>query len=187
MTTREIKGQECPRCGGIDTPTRIGGYDSDNRRIRQRQCQGCRGVFVTVEAPVLLDDGEPVPYSWVDELYRLRQREAARKRYRRLGGGAYRGLRTKKPIIGVAELDVKVKVKLPAGMRPDTRHGTAEPVPQYREPSVAPQLAVSIDDRIRIAKAYEEGVPTDVLARTFRVSTRTVQRYVARYGEKEAA
>lgn len=182
------RGQECPRCGGIDTPTRIGGYDADNRRLRQRRCESCGGMFVTIESAVLLEDGEPVPYSWLDEFYRLRMREAARKRYTRMGGGTYRGLRTKKPIEGVAELDVKVRVKLPPGMRPDKRHGTAEPVPNYTEgETLAPQFMVPVEDRRRIARAYEEGVPTDALARTFRVSTRTIQRYVAKYGKEEAA
>ena len=182
------KGAECPECGAVDTPTRISGFDVDNRRIRQRRCDHCKVMFVTVEVPVLLEDGGSVPYSWVDEFYRMRQREAARKRYTRKGGSTYRGLRTKRPIEGVATLDVSVKVRLPAGMRPDKRHGTAKPVPTYNDDfTSAPQYLMSTEDRRRIAEAYDAGVPTDALARTFRISTRTVQRYVAKYGKQRAA
>lgn len=184
----DARGAECPECGGLDTPTRIGGFDADNRRIRQRRCDDCRRMFVTVEVPVVLEDGHPIPYSWLDEFYRLRQREAARARYTRKGGSKYRGLRTKRPIEGVAHLDVDVKVRLPVGMRPEKRHGTAVRVPSYNEVStVAPQYLISVEDRKRIAQAYDDGIPADVLARTFRVSTRTVQRYVERYGKERAA
>ena len=186
--TIATKGAECPMCGGIDTPTRIGGYDVDNRRIRQRRCEACRRMFVTIEVPVLLEDGKPVPYSWLDEFYRLRQRESARKRYTRSGGGRFRGLRTKRPMEGVASLEVKVAVHLPKGMRAEVRHGTAQRVPNFRrdEPPIAPQSLVPEKERIEIARRYLEGVPTETLARTYRVSTRSIQRYVARYGEKAA-
>lgn len=176
-------GAECPECGSLNTPGRVGGYDLDNRRIRQRRCADCTRLFVTVEVPVLLEDGQPIPYSWLDEFYRLRQREAARKRHTRKGGGKYRGLKTKKPIEGVASLDVKVQVWLADGMRPDTRHGTAEPIPRLSNPSIAPQRLVSEKERIRIAEAYGMGVPTTELARAYRISVRTVQRYVERYGK----
>ena len=178
-----FQGAECPECGSLNTPGRVGGYDLDNRRIRQRRCEQCQRMFVTVEVPVLLEDGQPIPYSWLDEFYRLRQREAARKRYTRLGGGKYRGLKTKKPIEGVASLDVKVTVWLADGMRPDKRHGTAEPLPRMSDPAIAPQRWVPPKERIRIAESYEAGVPATELARAYRISTRTVQRYVARYGK----
>jgi hypothetical protein len=181
-----VNGTECPFCGSADTPTKIGGWDFDGRRIRRRHCRGCSEWFVTVEAPVMLEDGRPVPYSWLDEHYRLVQRESARKRYTRLGGGKYRGLKTKKPIEGVATLDVSVSVHLPPGMRPDQRHGTAVPVPQFREPGYAPQHLIPDKERREIVRRYLEGVPTETLARIHRISTRTIQRYVARYGEKAA-
>lgn len=181
-----LNGTECPDCGSADTPTKIGGWDIDSRRIRRRQCRGCGYWFVTVEVPVMLEDGQPVPYSWLDEHYRLRQREEARKRYTRKGGGSYRGLRTKKPIEGVASLDVTVRVHLPAGMRPDARHGTSEPVPNYRDDVVDLKALIPEKERREIARRYLEGVPTEALARTYRISTRTVQRYVQRYGEEAA-
>jgi transposase-like protein len=182
-----VNGTECPECGSAETPVKIGGWDVDSRRIRRRQCRECNFWFVTVEVPVMLDDGRPIPYSWLDEHYRLKAREAARERYTRSGGGKYRGLKTKRPIEGVASLDVTVRVRLPSGMRPDARHGTAEPVPNYRtEDTVAPQRLIDRATRLEIVRRYLDGVPTDALARVYRISTRTIQRYVARYGEEAA-
>jgi hypothetical protein len=113
----EKRGAECPFCGAIATPVTIGGYDTDNRRIRQRRCEECRHMFVTVETPVMLEDGRPIPYSWLDEHYRHVQREQKRKYHTRKTGSGFRGIKTKPAIEGVATIDVTVKVKVPASMR----------------------------------------------------------------------
>jgi hypothetical protein len=181
----EKRGAECPFCGAIATPVTIGGYDTDNRRIRQRRCEECRHMFVTVEAPVMLEDGRPIPYSWLDEHYRHVQREQKRKYHTRKTGSGFRGIKTKPAIEGVATIDVTVKVKVPASMRVDTAHGTAPEVPNFKE-DVATYQLTPIEDRIAIAKAYEAGATVNELALQYRVSTRSVQRHIARHGRRAA-
>lgn len=179
--TTERKGAECPDCGSTDTPAKIGGWDIDGQRIRQRVCRSCTFRFVTVEVPVFIEDDRVIPYSWIDEDYRRRQRESARKRH-----GSYKGWKTKPTIKGVARLLVSVKVQLEKGMRPQVEHGTAKPLPRLSDPSIAPQHLVPVRDRIEIARRFEEGEHADTLAREYRISTRTVQRYANRYGEEVA-
>lgn len=142
-------------------------------------------MFVTVEAPVMLPDGRPIPYSWLDEFYRAHQREQKRKAHQRKTGSSFRGIKTKPPIEGVARIDVSVKVRLPASMRPDTAHGTAPAIPNFKE-DVATYTLTPMEDRIAIARAYEAGESVTDLALRYRISTRSVQRHIARHGKKAA-